>query len=160
MGTPATFGRPCGPFARILPFPCPKRRVKGVQSPRDSTRRRFVTGVAPSLQNWRQAARSAVGSTPMRLRQINLSSGHCPDRIFQGPPIWAALFVVFKQALAFRREGVSRGQERERIPPRPLWLSERCSRPGPGPCPWPERPGGWSRRLWRRAPCRTRARIP
>ena len=35
-------------------------------------RRRFVTGVAPGLQNRWQALRSVVGSTPIRLRQVLL----------------------------------------------------------------------------------------
>ncbi len=39
------------------------------QASKFSLWRRFVTGVAPSLQNWRQAERPAVGSTPMRLRR-------------------------------------------------------------------------------------------
>lgn len=34
-------------------------------------RRRFVTGVAPGLQNQWMAVRSSAGSTPVRLRQTS-----------------------------------------------------------------------------------------
>lgn len=42
----------------------------------------IVTGVAPSLQNWWQAVRSAVGSTPMRSRHRTFGAA-CPCIFFK-----------------------------------------------------------------------------
>ena len=117
--TPPQTGKCMRPLAgkRLLPYGAPMRR-------------RFVTGVAPGLQNRWQALRSVVGSTPIRLRQ--------PNFYFVVPYCAAGVHVCpgFAGVFLFLPLG-TRGASLLQLAPVQsyfsdffLWLERRCSRMG------------------------------
>ena len=113
--TPPQTGKCMRPLAgkRLLPYGAPMRR-------------RFVTGVAPGLQNRWQALRSVVGSTPIRLRHSSsISQAHLACRLLQtavSPGLTRGIFLScgrpgFSQACRYFSDFF-------------LWLERRCRRMG------------------------------